>query len=362
MSVNLMDTLKEAVSEEIMGKIGGLIGQSGSGETKSLVDTAAGSILGGLMKKASTPGGANDVFQAVEDHDDGVLDRLGDLLDGDDSRVELESSGGRMLDTVFGGQTQGMAGALAEFLGLDEAMVKKLLAMVAPMVMGIIKRQMKSRSLDSVGLGNLLGEQKDSLANLLPTSLSNSLGFGDMLDSSSNVVGDVVETARDDRKAVAKSSDETTESGGTFLKFVLPLVLLAALVFFGYKAFNPDPVSSRPPSSGGKSFGESAGSVTKAFELSALSDQLGDITTAFEGVNADNAGALAEKISNLTKSFGEMGIDKLDGAAKESATTAIGKFKDAVTNSMQAITDEGILGTLKPVIEKLLETIVPLLK
>ena len=53
MSVNIMDLVKGAVSNQVMGQIGGLLGTDAK-KTPSLFETAAGSILGGLMKKGST--------------------------------------------------------------------------------------------------------------------------------------------------------------------------------------------------------------------------------------------------------------------------------------------------------------------
>ena len=53
MSVNIMDLVKGAVSDQVMGQIGGLLGTDAK-KTPSLFETAAGSILGGMMKKGST--------------------------------------------------------------------------------------------------------------------------------------------------------------------------------------------------------------------------------------------------------------------------------------------------------------------
>ena len=62
MSVNIFDMVKGAVSDQIMGQIGGLLGQSDSKKTSTLFDTAAQSILGGMMKKASNPSGSTRYF------------------------------------------------------------------------------------------------------------------------------------------------------------------------------------------------------------------------------------------------------------------------------------------------------------
>ena len=50
MAVDLMEMVKGAVSKQIMGQIGGMLGTDES-KTSSAFETIAGSILGGLMKK-----------------------------------------------------------------------------------------------------------------------------------------------------------------------------------------------------------------------------------------------------------------------------------------------------------------------
>lgn len=371
MSVNLMDMVKGAVSDQVMQKIGGLLGQNDTKKTQSLFETAAGSILGGLMKKSSSPSGANDIFKSVQDHDDGVLDRLGDLL-GDGKEQDLMDSGNGVLEGVFGSDRSGMIGTIAKALGLDSGIIGKLLALAAPIVMGVVGRHVKSKALDAVGLGNLLGSQKSSLGGLLPSSLTSSLGFGDMLGDAADSVRDagaaVAGSARDAGASVAGAASNVTGSVArgageaasgldSLLKFLLPILLLGALIYFGYKALNPD-AAPAVPDSGVAATGNTLNEGATGFDLAAMQEQFSGVTSAFEnGVTMDNAGALAMKIKELTGSIGNMGIGHLDGAAKDSALGAIGSFKDAITSAMGAITNDGILGKLKPAIEKLMEVL-----
>ena len=92
MSVNIMDLVKGAVSNQVMGQIGGLLGTDAK-KTPSLFETAAGSILGGLMKKGSTAQGAQDIFGAVQQQDESILDKLGDLMGGGDATDQYQKQG-----------------------------------------------------------------------------------------------------------------------------------------------------------------------------------------------------------------------------------------------------------------------------
>ena len=52
-----------------------------------------------------------------------------------------------------------------------------------------------------------------------------------------------------------------------------------------------------------------------------------------------------------------MGLDKLPEAAKGPIGGMISKFGETVTSAMGGISDEGILGKLKPVVDGLMEKI-----
>ncbi len=122
MAVDLMEMVKGAVSKQIMGQIGGLLGTDES-KTSSAFETIAGSILGGLMKKASTPQGAEVIFESAQKQDDSVLDKLGDLLGGGEATEAYESAGGNVLETIFGGDHSGIMDVLTKAVGLDGNLV-----------------------------------------------------------------------------------------------------------------------------------------------------------------------------------------------------------------------------------------------
>lgn len=382
MSINLLDMVKGAVSDQVMGQIGSLLGQSDTKKTSSMFDTAVGTILGGLTKKAGTSQGAQDIFGAVQKQDDGLMDKLGDLLGGG-NHAALEKSGTGILDMVFGGNRGGMIGAVSKFLGLDDSMMGKLLTLAAPIVMGVIGKHVKSKALDAVGLGSLLGEQKSFLSSSMPSQLTGALGFGDMLGGATDALkgagsaitgaaGDAgqaaVGVAGDAGKAAMGAAGDVAGAGGSMMKFLLPLILLGALGFLGYTIF-----------SGGLGLGENVPNVSDVidgeampslsapempdltnmdfgdFDMSGMQEKFTGITDGFQNVTAESAQGLAGKITDLTGSIDGMGLDNLTGPAKSAAGGVIGKFVETIQGALGGISDDGIMGMLKPAVESLIE-------
>ena len=102
--MDIMDMVKKAASDQIMGKIGGMLGMSDPKKTESTLDTAMGSILGGLMKKSSSQEGAKQVFDMASNADPSIMDKLGDILGGGGDKLEaVQKTGGGMLEGILGG-------------------------------------------------------------------------------------------------------------------------------------------------------------------------------------------------------------------------------------------------------------------
>ncbi len=362
MSVNIMDLVKGAVPKEMMGQLGGMLGQSDPKKTASIFETAAGSVLGGLMKKAASPGGAKEILGAVNGLDDRILGNLGSMLGGGSAGEKMMKSGGGMLDMIFGSGNSGIFSTLAKHLNLDQAMVQKLMKLAAPIVMAVIGKQIKSKGMDAMGLTSLLGEQKNALSGLLPSSLSNSLGLGNILGSASSAMKDTGAAASRAGRAATHPAGDAASNGGSLLKFLLPLLLLGAVAWFGYQyLIKPNMEKAddvKKPATAATSDAVTSGLekvVPGDFDIVALQKQFSGITDGFKDVTANNADALATKIQDLTGSVGGMGLDKLSGTAKTEASGTIRTFIDSVNKAVDRISDSGISGKLKPVVKSLVD-------
>lgn len=371
MSVNILDLVKGAVSDQVMGQLGGLLGTDAK-KTPSLFETASGAILGGLMKKGSTSQGAKDIFGAVEKHDDSVLDKLGDLLGGGDSTDEFQRQGSGILDMVLGGsqQSSGMIETIAKSLGLDKGVVGKLLMMAAPIIMGVIGKHIKNAALDAVGLGKLLGDQKSHLASAMPASLTKDLGFGNLLGQAGDMAGSATDAVGNAAGAAMNTAGNAagaaSNAGGGLLKFLIPLGIIGALAVWGIpKIMNinslegPPNDESQVMAAGSSDIGLNFSSIPGIDELGDTGIKLtADFTNLTKGLKdvSDEAGAkaLAEKFTGFTGSIDGLGLDKLEGAGKTTVSGMVAEFVKVVKELLAGKSD-GIQGILKPVVNALME-------
>ena len=125
------------------------------GRAKSALAMGLPAVLAALQRNASRPEGAEALARALErDHDGSVLDDLGGVLGGG-----RQSDGDGILRHVLGDQRGALEEAVGRGSGLERSQVSKLLAMIAPLVMGHLGKARRSGSLDAGGLADLLQQE-----------------------------------------------------------------------------------------------------------------------------------------------------------------------------------------------------------
>ena len=75
MSFNIMDAVKGQINDQLVGQIGGLLGESPD-KTRSAIDGALPALLAGIGDAAQEPAGADTLFNLVDNQDDGLLDNI----------------------------------------------------------------------------------------------------------------------------------------------------------------------------------------------------------------------------------------------------------------------------------------------
>lgn len=114
-------------------------------------------LLGGLTRNTGSAEGASGLLAALDrDHDGSIMDDLAGLL----VTAGTAKTGAGILSHVFGDQQARVETALGKTTGVDAAAVGKIMAMVAPLVLGYLGRQRRQESLDATGIVNLLTQER----------------------------------------------------------------------------------------------------------------------------------------------------------------------------------------------------------
>ncbi len=224
--MDLLETLKGHVTPDLIGKAATMLGESESGVSKA-VGGILPTVLGGLLGKSATTDGANELMGMFSGgaHDGSILDNVSGLLG--DATTALPETGGGLLGSLFGDKTGGISNFISSFSGLKGSSVSSLLGMAAPLVVGLVGRQVSSQGLGATGLQSLLMSQKDNITAALPAGLGSMLGLGSLPDVGGQTAGDFGGTVASTRPAAANHVQDENQNSNWWLW----LLLLAGLVF-----------------------------------------------------------------------------------------------------------------------------------
>lgn len=196
--MNALDNLLGQLGPDTIARMAGQLGVSPQ-QTQTAIQAALPMLMGAMQRNAATPQGAESLHRAVTRDHQGVdlggllggllgggggggAGALGGLLGGGGNaggglgglmgavmgamsggqpqgaqRSPLEN-GAAILGHVFGQQQPRAAAGVARASGLDGATAAKLMAMLAPLLMGALGQATQKQGLDAGGLGDLLGQ------------------------------------------------------------------------------------------------------------------------------------------------------------------------------------------------------------
>jgi len=172
--------------DQIASAVGGNRQQVGT-----VVSGALPILMGALAKNSSSSSGAAGLAGALDrDHDGSILDDVAGFLGGGGG-----APGQAILGHMLGGRQPTVEQSLAKSSGLNIGQIGQILAMLAPLVMGMLGKQKRQSGLDIGGLAAMLGgerqqmEKKESGLGGLLGSLLDSDGDGSAVDDIAKIGG-----------------------------------------------------------------------------------------------------------------------------------------------------------------------------
>ena len=387
MAINLMDLVKTAINTSgVADQIGSAVGLEKS-KTNSAIEAAIPVLLGGLMKKASTPSGASELSNIFkkQDAEPSILDNLGSLVSGGASS-KLLGLGSSLLPMFLGSSQASIVSVLMKLLGLGDKSVLGLLGSLAPIVMGVVGKQAKSAGgFDPGVLTNLLGGQNNFLSSALPSELKGVMGLADLGRQATETVSSA---ARTTTHAATHTAQKAAAPASNPLGWLLPLLALGALGFLAYssgifggkKEEKPvnKPIASVPDSPATAPKVRPVPDVDAALpdlaklelpggmsiddlkkKLSGSFDGIGDILGTIKDV--DTATAAKGKLEEAAKAYADLGMDKMPAAANSLLGPFLKPYCEkvgGVLNTLYAI--PGVKDIVEPVLGPMVSSVAKL--
>ncbi len=153
-----MDLLQGQLDDNLVGQLSNQLGGADPQQTATAAQGIMSTLVGALARNASTPEGAQNLNNALEqDHDGSILDNLSGFLGGNvqPQNASTGNSGG-ILKHLLGGKQNGAVDMISQMSGLGQGQTGNLMGLLAPVVMGMLGKQKREQGLDTGGLAGLL--------------------------------------------------------------------------------------------------------------------------------------------------------------------------------------------------------------
>ncbi len=226
MPVNLMDAVSSLVTPDLVQKAAGASGESPEGVRSALLG-AVPTLFAGLAHGASTPSGASQLF--------GLIGRV--------AAKPKEVGGASLVTNIFGAHAEGVTDALAGASGIHRSSASGILALVAPVALAALGREVTSRGLSAGGLTDLLFSHKKAILDNphLPKGLSGAMGLDNLSDlggSAAGVHGPTVsavdtERVKAERPVAVQEGVRAPAKHSSRWPIILPALLLGVLAIWG---------------------------------------------------------------------------------------------------------------------------------
>lgn len=172
---SVLDAVRQQLGPDTIQQLSGALGADPA-TTSNAVSLALPALLGGLAHNAAQPEGAAALDNALSQHDGSILDNLGGMLGGGAGGGALSGIGGAILGHILGGRRGSVEEGVGKASGLDAAQVAQLLAMLAPIVMGVLGRMKQTKGLDANRLPEVLNDGGGGLGGGLGSILGGIFG------------------------------------------------------------------------------------------------------------------------------------------------------------------------------------------
>ena len=175
-------------SSDVLGALMGQLGGGGvdeiarsvgldSSDVTNVLSGAVPAIMAGLTRNSATSDGVSGLAGALDrDHDGSILDDVMGYLGGGGNLAD----GAGILGHVLGGRQSTIESAVSSSSGVDLASVGKIMAMVAPLIMGALGKAKRQQGFDAGALAEMLGQQERVARQASPSAVDM---FSKMLDS-----------------------------------------------------------------------------------------------------------------------------------------------------------------------------------
>lgn len=163
-SDNLLTSVKKLITPDFIERSSDLLGESPSKLQSGFMATIP-ALFKGIMDKGSTQEGARGLLNLIkeDDYESGVPTNYLDHLSGGKNTEHFLTKGHDAINHIFGDRLDSVVEKSSGILGLNGSSFKRLMAIAAPLVMGVLGSKVKQQGLNASSFMSFLSQQRNNI-------------------------------------------------------------------------------------------------------------------------------------------------------------------------------------------------------
>ena len=189
MAATLLERVHACLTPEAVDGISAFLDERPLHTQEAIHDTVP-ALLGGLIDRTATAATGETLLTVINRVGQSV--DLGELSRGEAPFDDLMRSGHSVLATIFGGLSRDVVTQVAAESGLRPLSASALTAILAPLVLAVVGREVASKGLNASGVVRLLADQRATVTRAMPAGVwSLFAGASAVLERAALSLGDI---------------------------------------------------------------------------------------------------------------------------------------------------------------------------
>ncbi|MEZ0610515.1 DUF937 domain-containing protein [Fibrella sp. WM1] len=250
--MTLFGAFNEVLTPEILAKIA-LYEDEPAEKTTKAVEGLVHTVFGGLLKRTTTEIGVNQLFSQLQKsgYDGSLAANLNAVLKDATQTHTVITNGNEAISRLLPAMKSSIASMISSYAGIRNSSAISLLGLTAAVVLDVLGKQVREKKLDADGLAASLFDQREAFINAVPEGL-----FPQLVEKVG--IQQIVAGVATPAKRVAQSPplrsagtatrpvppstvsfepDPDEDGGNSLSKWLIGLIILAALGGLGYYAW-----------------------------------------------------------------------------------------------------------------------------
>ena len=235
--MEIINSLKSRIGEAEENKICQFLEEPRESIEKSL-DLTLNGMLGGLKGIAQRDGDASSISKVINDggHSGDLTDNLLGLF-GNSNKMNLLITIGKNINSHFyGDKVDNIVNEIGSKGGISKNSASSLFSLAAPLVLGVLGKNIKLENLDNEQFTSRLLDEKTTLEPELSSGLMSSLGFSENVAAQSKLTNRNKETDTEEAyRDVYQKRKKSSEDKWNWIAWVLLALLGLAVAYYTFK-------------------------------------------------------------------------------------------------------------------------------